>query len=450
VAGPFDGAARVDQARRAGGATQLLGVVGGAIEVQHHFAAFAQAIEVRRGLQLRRIVAGDCDLDGHQDMVRFSGRGEEGLYLTFSARSEHEQRRATRALNEDSMRMIFQRWSPLLHLIEARIREFFREPEVIFWVYGFPIILAVTLGWAFRGKLPEPPQVDVQETPDKARAEMLAKKMTAHEIKAEVLPGDECERRLSRGKTVLYLIPNAGEIEYVFDPANSESVRARFWVEAVLARNDDAVKTKDVEPTQPGGRYVHFLLPALIATNIMGGGLFGVGFVLVDMRVRKLFKRIMATPMRHSDFLLSLVIARLIFLIPEMVSLLIVGYLIFGMPVYGSFFTLAIVILSGAAAFSGIGLLIGCRTEKTETASGFVNLVMLPQYIMSGVFFSSKQFPDEAQWFIQALPLTQLVDAMREVMLEEKSLLGVSWRIAILLTYAVVTFALALKFFKWR
>ena len=123
--------------------------------------------------------------------------------------------------------MISQRWLPLLHLIAARVREFCREPEVIFWVYGFPIILAVTLGWAFRGKLPEPPHVDVQESPDRARAEKLAKKLTDHDIKTEVLPADECERRLSRGKTVLYLVPNTDEIDYVFDPANSASVQAR-------------------------------------------------------------------------------------------------------------------------------------------------------------------------------------------------------------------------------
>ncbi len=210
------------------------------------------------------------------------------------------------------------------------------------------------------------------------------------------------------------------------------------------------MQSKDSLPSEPGGRYVHFLIPGLIGTNIMGGGLFGVGFVLVDMRVRKLFKRLMATPMRHSDFLLSLLISRLLFLLPEMASLLLVGYFAFGVPIRGSIFTLAVVIFVGAAAFAGIGLLLGSRTEKTETASGLINLAMLPQYILSGVFFSSSHFPDAAQPFIKALPLTQLIDALREVMLQEASLWDVKWHIAILAAYAVVPFLLALRWFKWR
>jgi len=351
--------------------------------------------------------------------------------------------------------MIPPRWQPLMQLIDARIREFYREPEVIFWVYGFPLVLAMGLGYAFRGVEPEAPHVDVRATPDRKKADELAAKLSderwgSEKLNVEVHSDEECEARLARGKTALYVIAHPGEIVYVFDPANGESVRARFWVEAVLSRNDAVVKAKNSLPTEPGGRYVHFLLPGLIGTNIMGGGLFGVGFVLVDMRVRKLFKRMMATPMRHSDFLLSLTISRLLFLIPEMTSLLLVGYFAFGLPMRGSFFTLVLVILVGSAAFAGIGLLVGSRTEKTESASGLINMVMLPQYIVSGVFFSAKNFPEEAQWFIQALPLTQLIDAMREVMIEGRSLIQVSWRIAILLAYAVVTFVLALKFFKWR
>lgn len=345
--------------------------------------------------------------------------------------------------------MVPQRWLPLLRLIDARFREFYREPEVIFWVYGFPLVLAIGLGYAFRGVAPEPPHVDVQTEPDHVRAEAIAGKLREAKLDVEVQAHDDCEKRLSRGKIALYLIAHPGEIEYVYDPANGESVRARYWVEAVLSRGP-TVTSKDTLPSEPGGRYVHFLIPGLIGTNIMGGGLFGVGFVLVDMRVRKLFKRMMATPMRHSDFLLSLLVSRLLFLLPEMASLLLVGSFAFGVPIRGSFFTLGLVILAGAAAFAGIGLLLGSRTEKTETASGLINLAMLPQYILSGVFFSSKNFPDAAQPFIRALPLTQLIDALREVMLEGASLWEVGWRLAILAAYAVVPFALALRWFKWR
>ena len=350
--------------------------------------------------------------------------------------------------------MFPQRWQPLVQLVQARFREFFREPEVIFWVYGFPLVLAIGLGYAFSSTRPQAPDVDVADTPDKARAEEVARHLRDdrwkdEKLKVEVLPEGECKSRLIKGKTALYLIAHAKDVEYVYDPARADSVQARYWVEAILSRKDGA-SPKEALISEPGSRYIDFLLPGLIGMNVMGGGLFGVGFVLVDMRVRKLFKRLMATPMRHSDFLLSLLIARLLFLLPEMVSLLCVGVFWFCVPINGSIFTVIAIILVGAAAFSGIGLLLGCRTEKTESMSGLMNMIMLPMYIFSGVFFSSKRFPEEAQPFIQALPLTQMNDALREVMLEGASFIDVSWRIGILAAYAVVTFALALRWFKWR
>jgi ABC-2 type transport system permease protein len=353
--------------------------------------------------------------------------------------------------------MIPQRWQPLVRLIEARFREFMREPEVIFWVYGFPLVLAVGVGFAFRNTPPPPPNVDVADGPDRARAEQLVERLnkdrpTDIEKTVKTFPLDECKARLKSGKTLLYLMPHADKLECVFDPTLADAVHARDWVEAILSRDPDGKRQafEEMHVSDPGSRFIDWFLPGLIGANVMGGGLFGVGYVLVDMRVRKLFKRLMATPMRNSDLLLSLLLARLLFLLPEMATLLLVGRFGFGVPIDGSLFTLLAVILVGALAFSGIGLLLGCRTERTESMSGLVNAVMLPMYIFSGVFFSSKRFPDETQLIIQALPLTQLNDALREVMLEGASFLHVSWRIGILAAYAVVCFALALRWFKWR
>jgi ABC-2 type transport system permease protein len=342
-----------------------------------------------------------------------------------------------------------------VQLIEARFREFFREPEVIFWVYGFPLVLAVGLGYAFSSTKPKAPDVDVADMADKTRAEEVAQylrdeRWKEEKLNVEVLPERQCKDRLTMGKTAVYLVVHPKKIEYVYDPARADSVQARYWAEAILSRKENASEIVPREVSEPGSRYIDFLLPGLIGMNVMAGGLFGVGFVLVDMRVRKLFKRLMATPMRHGDFLLSLLIARLLFLVPEMTSLLCVGCFWFGVPINGSLLTVIVIIFVGAGAFSGIGLLLGCRTEKTESMSGLMNMVMLPMYIFSGIFFSSKHFPDEAQPVIQALPLTQMNDALREVMLEGRSFLDVSWRIGILLTYAVVTFALALRWFSWR
>jgi ABC-type multidrug transport system permease subunit len=345
------------------------------------------------------------------------------------------------------------RWYPLGQMILARLREFYREPVAIFWVYGFPLLLAVVLGLAFAGGAPEPPVVDVQGAPGQTSAEEIAKPLRAARFTVEVLPEDNCTTRLRTGKTALMIIPGNPAPTYRYDSSRSDSVLARQWADAVLthAKAGKAVpEAKDLLVTEPGSRYIDFLLPGLIGMNLMGGGLFGIGFGVVDMRVRKLFKRLLATPMRRSDFLLAIVLSRLVFLIPEMSMLLLLGRLAFGVPMEGNALTLAVVIMAGVATFDGLGLLIACRTEKTETVSGLINLCILPMYLLSGTFFSSKRFPDVVQPFIQALPLTQVNDALREVMIEGMGLADVAWRVGILLAWAVVTTTLALWWWRWR
>jgi ABC-type multidrug transport system permease subunit len=345
------------------------------------------------------------------------------------------------------------RWQPLRQLILARMREFFREPEVVFWVYGFPLLLAVVLGLAFSGGAPVPPTVDVQDTGDSTAVNAVLESLRAAKHKVEVFSPEECAARLRIGKSALTVVPGKDGITYIYDPNRQDCVLARQWVDAVLVRataRRGVPAAHDSIVTEPGSRYIDFLLPGLIGANLMGGGLFGLGFVIVDMRVRKLFKRLLATPMRRTDFLLALVLARFIFLIPEMTMLLLFGWLVFGVPIYGNPLAMIAVILAGVVAFDALGLLIACRTEKTETVSGLINLCMLPMYLLSGTFFSSKRFPDAAQPFIQALPLTQVNDGLREVMLEGAGLVDVAWRVGILLVWTVVCTALALRWFRWR
>jgi ABC-2 type transport system permease protein len=343
---------------------------------------------------------------------------------------------------------------PLFQLILARLREFYREPEALFWVYGFPLLLAIGLGIAFSSKEPEPSVVDVQAGPDRTTAEQIAEHFKAAGLVVEVLDESACRQRFRTGKTALFVVPDGDGVRFVYDKTRPESILARSQVETALLRwkagSAGAWEPAVESVTAPGSRYIDFLIPGLIGLNLMGGGLWGVGFVLVDMRVRKLLKRLLATPMRRSHFLLSILGSRLVLMLPDMAVLVLVGCFGFGVPLRGDVLTLGLVILVGGAAFAGIGLLIACRTEKTETVSGLMNLVMLPMWLLSGTFFSSKRFPEVAQPFIQALPLTQLNDALREVMLEGAGLSQVGWRIGILALWGLITFALALRWFRWQ
>jgi ABC-2 type transport system permease protein len=354
------------------------------------------------------------------------------------------------------------RWHAFTQLVLSRFRDFYRQPEVVFWAYGFPTILTVGLGIAFAGSRPEPPAVDVQGEMSDSRVRALAETLRQAGMKVEVNSRAESRLRYRTGKIDLVVVPegegtNQGSKDegllFVLDGTRSESALARKWVEAVLLRDrlgSASLPMREEADQEPGSRYIDFLVPGLMGMNLMGSGLLGVGFALVDMRARKLLKHLLGTPMRRGDFLLAIFVARKVLLIPEMISLLVVGWLVFGVPLAGDPLTLILVLLVSALAFNSLGLLLGCRAQKMESVSGLVNLVMLPMYIFSGVFFSSKRFPEEAQPFIQALPLTQVNDALREVMLEGATLPAVAWRLGILLAWTVVPLCMALRWFRWR
>ena len=349
--------------------------------------------------------------------------------------------------------------NPLWQLTLARFREFYREPAAIFWVYGFPLIMAVALGIAFRERPVEKMSIDVvvnDQDPDVVR-EFRDKLASDDRLKLHDSRGDEWKKRLRNGKTDLVVFvtrSTSGEVIYEIwsEKTRSESMLARNAVENVLLKQTAAkpppIADRHLEET--GTRYIDFLIPGLLGMNLMGGGLFGVGFVIVDMRVRKLLKRFLATPMRRSDFMLSIMISRLVFLIPEVVLLLVFGWLAFDVKVQGNLLALMFIIVLGGFSFAGIGLLIACRAKTIETVSGLMNLVLLPMWVLSGVFFSSERFPEEMQPFIKALPLTALNDALRAIMLEGQSLTDVWSKIAIMLAWAIGSFAIALRYFRWK
>ena len=342
------------------------------------------------------------------------------------------------------------KYSPFGQLVLARLREFVRQPEAVFWVYGFPILMVVALGIAFRNQPVERVHITVQAGSESTE---IAKTLEAEEnFDVEVHDEASAQNRLRTGKTDLVVGLVDGEYRYHYDPTKPGSQIARNSVDDVLQRaagRTDAVQAENVEQSEPGGRYIDFLVPGLLGMGLMGGGLWGVGFVTVDMRIRHLLKRFLATPMKKSHFLASLMVSRLLFMVPEIVLLLIFSWLVFGVVIHGNILAVVFLILLGAITFSGVGLLVASRAQTLEAVSGLMNLVMLPMWVLSGIFFSSDRFPDAVQPFIKLLPLTALIDALRAVMLEGASLFSLTTELAILAAWSVVTFVLALKLFRW-
>lgn len=348
--------------------------------------------------------------------------------------------------------------SPLLHLTVARFREFFREPAAVFWVYGFPLILALILGSAFKNRPVERVPVDVRsDGPGGPAAAERLREVLAADPRLTVTVGDEATAlaRLRTAKTDLVVVPGADPAapgEYVFDPNRPEAVLARSAVDNVVLRKrvPDLPAPVERKVEEPGGRYIDFLIPGLLGLNLLGGGLWGVGFVTVDMRVRKLLKRYLATPMRRSDFLLALMLSRLAFTLIEIAILLTFAYFVFDIRIRGDVTAFVGLVVVGGVCFCGIGLLVACRAKTIETVSGLMNAVMLPMWLFSGVFFAWQRFPEEIHPLIRLLPLTSLNDGLRAVMNDGAGWGALGFPLLVLVGWGAASFGLALRWFRWR
>ena len=346
------------------------------------------------------------------------------------------------------------RWSGFRHLLIARLLELKREPEVVFWVFGFPLLLALGLGIAFRNKPADVTPVAIVAGPGADEAlSLLQRSPKSSAIRAAVVPEPEALQGFRLGKYDLVIVPDGKNgFQYRYDPARPESVLSRAEVDDSLqaaAGRKNPVPTSAVTSSEPGSRYIDFLIPGLLGMNLMNSGMWGIGFALVDMRQRKVLKRFVGTPMRRGDFLLALTSSRLVLMVIEIALLLGFGVLVFHMRVLGSLLTILLVATIGAVSFGGLGLLTASRAQKLESVSGLMNLVMMPMWIFSGVFFSAERFPAVLQPFIKLLPLTALNDALRATILQGASLAAQSGRLLVLLLWGGISFALALRWFRW-
>jgi ABC-type multidrug transport system permease subunit len=339
---------------------------------------------------------------------------------------------------------------PLVELTLARLREFVREPEAIFWAFIFPIIMSVALAVAFPGQENRPVIVGISDEP--AAPEVRAALDGAAGIVVRNIPAADEARAIRDGEVHVIVVPGTPPT-YRFDSERAESRVARLVVDDALKRaagRADPWVAAEEPVVVAGSRYVDWLLPGIIGMNIMSTGMWAIGFAIVQARLRKLLKRLAASPMRKSHYLLSQMIARLAFLAPEVAVPLVFGALVLGVPVRGSVVSIAGVAVLGGVTFTAMGLLAASRLRTIEAISGVLNITMLPMWVLCGVFFSSSNFPAALQPLIQALPLTALNDALRAVILEGATLSGVSSELVRLTVWAIVPFAIALQLFRWR
>jgi ABC-type multidrug transport system permease subunit len=337
---------------------------------------------------------------------------------------------------------------PIIELARARTKEFLRETEAIFWVFGFPLLLALVLGFAFRDKAPDKVPVGVAAGPMAQQRLAALQKSPALQPRI-VTDGDDA---LRHGRISL-LVSGDAALVYAYDKTRPDALTARSAVDDALQRaagRRDPLAPSQAFVHEQGARYIDFLLPGLLGMNLMGTGMWGTGFVIVNARMKKLLKRFIATPMRKRDYVLSHFLSRVVFLVLEVGVLVVFGWLVFGVRVNGSVATLAFLCIVGGFAFSGLGLLTASRARTIEAASGLMNLIMMPMWLCSGVFFSYERFPDAVKPLIKALPLTLLNDALRGVMNDAMTLAQIGPKMLWLVVWGLVTFTAGVKIFRWQ
>jgi ABC-2 type transport system permease protein len=339
----------------------------------------------------------------------------------------------------------------LWNLTSVRFKEFLREPEALFWTFGFPIVLAIALGIAFRNRPADVVHVGVVR--NASSGTVLTSLRADKRLVAEDLSADSAHDALRTGRVALVVVPTATGVEYEFDDTRPDARTARSVADDAVQRGAgrrDPVGVSERQVRERGSRYIDFVIPGLIGMNIMGDGIWGLGFAIVDARRKNLLKRLVATPMPRWQYLLAFMLARLVLVTTEIIVILGFAVAVFGVPLRGSIVTLAAVCLAATFAFGGLGLLIAARPRTIEAASGLMNLTMMPMWVLSGVFFSSENFPRVVQPLIKALPLTATIDALRATMLRGASLPTLAPELLVLAVWIVGCFALALKLFRWR
>ena len=340
---------------------------------------------------------------------------------------------------------------PLRELTRVRFLLFTREPEAVFWVFLFPIVLALVLSFAFKQRGVETVRVGVVSGETEER--WVSALGGGESIKVVRLATRADAERELRSGGLAALVTGGDPVNLRCDPTRQEGETARLRIQDAIERasgRTDPVPIVNEVMKEHGSRYIDFLIPGLLGMNVMGTGIWGTGFTVVDWRQRKLLKRFLVTPMRKSHFLLAQVFSRIGFLILEAIVIVAFGVLVLGVPFRGSLVAFALICLLGTFCFSGLGLMIASRPRTLEGVSGIMNFVMMPMWLLSGVFFSYEKFPEIFHPAIRLLPLTALNDGLRGLMLEGTYGPHLVVQALVLLFWGAVSFFVALRIFRWQ
>jgi ABC-type multidrug transport system permease subunit len=357
---------------------------------------------------------------------------------------------------------------PFFILTISHLKEFVREPGAMFWSFGFPILMAIGLGLAFSGKKEITHGVAVIASSDQkdvlvrntffggyAPTDTIIEKRFENEngntrYIFHITSWENAERMMKRGVITSILTEGENRITYHYDPLNPEGELIQIQIANFFRSGNLGQDTGSIKPLKtPGMRYIDFLIPGLMTMGVMMSVMWGVCYSLIEKRSKKLLRRMVATPMRKTDFMTSYWASRLILTLFDTVVLLTFAYYFFEVTIQGSISALILMFLAGNIAFFGLAILISSRTANTQVGNGLISLITTPMMVVSGIFFSYQNFPPWAVKVIQVLPLTKFTDEVRGIINEGAGIIDVLDGVAVLGIFGIITFFVGLRVYKW-
>lgn len=333
-------------------------------------------------------------------------------------------------------------------LTRARVLAFMREPEAVFWVFIFPLVLAIVLGWAFKDRGPQSEKVAIVAAGESSPLRETLSHASLLQVE-RVTSREAGEDALRHGRIAVLVIEGDPPL-LRYDPQRPQAELARLRIEEALAAAKGAEHLRVEEVRDTGSRYIDWLIPGLLGMNLMGTGLWSIGYGIADMRQKKLLRRFLVTPMRKSSFLMSFILARGVFLFFEVSVLTLFAVFVLGVPLRGSLLGFALLCALGMLDFASIGLLVASRARTLEGVSGLMNATMVPMWLFSGVFFAYERYPDAVQPLIKLIPLTSLNDGLRAIMLDGASIASLGSEIALQVGWTAAAFLAAIRLFRWE
>lgn len=361
----------------------------------------------------------------------------------------------------------------LYQLFKTQFLLTIREPEVLFWGMIFPVLISIGLGLAFTQQQETKFNVILVEKDHTQLDSLLTIYATVeHNKKGEFYnwkisnetTGNTSFRftdgdwesaiiSLKRGEADVIITDSLGSPVYHFDPHNSQSQLAYMKLTALVMSPEASMNTasEDIKPlTLMGVRYIDFLVPGLITFGLMSSIMWGISYTIIERRSQKLLRRMVATPMKKSYFLFSLMFVRILMNVVESLILFFFAWLIFDIQIQGNIGALVVLFLAGNIAFTGIAILVASRTTKTEVGTGWINAVQMPMMLLSGIFFSYHNFPEWSIGAIKLLPLTALTDGVRSIFNEGAGWVEVIYPTCVLSALGFICFVIGMKLFRWN